>query len=126
MYVTPSSNPRPSPVEHIVTLAINIDDEKIIRGVEEAAQSQIVRELKSDFVKSIFQSRYSYSSGKDDVDYSSVQRWVECEFESFLEENKTAIIEAAGKYLSEKLARTKAVKEMVESQIKGGGGNTDE
>lgn len=119
MYVTNNTNARPSPVEHIVTLAINIDDDKIIRGVEEAAQSQIVRELKSDFVKSIFQSRYSYSTGKDDVDYSSVQRWVECEFESFLEENKIAIIEAAGKYLCEKLVRTKAVKEMVVKQTKG-------
>lgn len=119
MYVTPSSDSRPSPVEHIITLAINIDDDKIIRGIEEAAQSQIVRELKSDFVKAIFQSRYSYSTGKDDVDYSSVQRWVECEFESFLEENKIAIIEAAGKYLCEKLARTKAVKEMVRNQMKG-------
>jgi len=119
MYVTPSSGSRPSPVEHIVTLAINIDDDKIIRGVEEAAQSQIIRELKSDFVKAIFQSRYNYRTGKDDVDYYSVQRWVECEFESFLEENKTAIIEAAGKYLCEKLVRTKAVKEMVVKQTKG-------
>ena len=119
MYVTNDPNARPSPVEHIVTLAINIDDDKIIRGIEEAAQSQIVRELKSDFVKAIFQSRYSYSTGKDDVDYSSVKSWVECEFDSFLKENKTAIIEVAAKCLCEKLARTKAVKEMVESQMKG-------
>ena len=119
MYVTNAPNARPSPVEHIVTLAISIDDDKIIRGIEEAAKSQIVRELKSDFVKAIFQSRYNYSTGKDDVDYFSVKRWVECEFESFLEENRTAIIEAAAKYLCEKLARTKAVKEMVESQMKG-------
>lgn len=123
MYVTNDPNARPSPVEHIVTLAINIDDDKIIRGVEEAAKSQIVRELKSDFVKTIFQTKYSYSTGKDDVDYSSVQRWVECEFESFLEENKTAIIEVAGKYLCEKLARTKAVKEMVTKQTKGADGD---
>ena len=123
MYVTNDPNARPSPVEHIVTLAINIDDDKIIRGVDEAAQSQIVRELKSDFVKAIFQSRYGYGTGKDDVDYSSVKIWVECEFESFLEENKTAIIEAAGKYLCEKLVRTKAVKEMVTRQAKGADGD---
>lgn len=64
MYVTPSSDPRPSPVEHIITLAINIDDDKIIRGIE-----------------------------------------------------------AAGKYLCEKLARTKAVKEMVAMQTKGADGD---
>ena len=119
MYVTNNPNARTSPVEHIVTLAINIDDDKIIQGVEAAAKSQIVRELKNDFVKAIFQSRYNYHTGMDDTDFSSVTNWVEREFNSFLDENKSAIIEAAGKYLCEKLARTKAVKEMVESQMKG-------
>ena len=119
MYVTNDPNARPSPVEHIVTLAINIDDDKIIRGIEEAAKAQIIRELKSDFIKAIFQSRYSWNKHEDEVDYHSVNDWVSRELDSFLEENKTAIIEAAGKYLCEKLARTKAVKEMVESQMKG-------
>ena len=119
MYVTPSSDPRPSPVEHIVTLAINIDDDKIIRGIEEAAQSQIVRELKNDFVKAIFESRYSYRKGTYDTDYSSVTGWVTQEFDSFLEENKSAIIDVAGKYLAEKLSRTKAVKTMLEKQTEG-------
>ena len=119
MYVTNDPNARPSPVEHIVTLAINIDDDKIIRGIEEAAKSQIIRELKSDFVKTIFQTRYNWNKRDDEVDYHSVNDWVSQEFDSFLEENKIAIIEAAGKYLCEKLARTKAVKEMVESQMKG-------
>lgn len=119
MYVTNDPNARPSPVEHIVNLAISIDDDKIIQGVEAAAKSQIVRELKNDFVKAIFQSRYNYRTGMDDTDFSSVTNWVEREFDSFLDENKSAIIEAAGKYLCEKLARTKAVKEMVESQMKG-------
>lgn len=119
MYVTNDPNARPSPVEHIVTLAINIDDDKIIRGIEEAAKAQIIRELKSDFIKAIFQSRYSWNKHEDEVDYHSVNDWVSRELDSFLEENKTAIIEAAGKYLCEKLARTKAVKEMVVSQMKG-------
>lgn len=119
MYVTNDPNARPSPVEHIVTLAINIDDDKIIRGIEEAAKAQIIRELKSDFVKAIFQSRYNFYKQEDEVDYCSVNDWVSRELDSFLEENRTAIIEAAGKYLCEKLARTKAVKEMVMKQTKG-------
>ncbi len=119
MYVTNDPNARHSPVEHIVNLAISIDDDKIIRGIEEAAKSQIIRELKSDFVKAIFQSRYSWSKREDEVDYHSVNDWVSQEFDSFLDENRTAIIEAAAKYLCEKLVRTKAVKEMVESQMKG-------
>ncbi|MBQ6599971.1 MAG: hypothetical protein IJH79_20690 [Lentisphaeria bacterium] len=44
----------PGPTEHIIQLAISIDDGKIIAGVEEAARKQIINNLQKELMLAVF------------------------------------------------------------------------
>lgn len=42
--------------------------------------------------------------------------WVKTRFDAWLSDNKDAIIDCAGKYLAEKLSRTKAARELLKGE----------
>lgn len=96
-------------MEHIVQFAIGIDDNAIVKRIEENAEKTITDELKKSVMSIIFETnRYTGKLSNMASD------WTERRVENFLEDHKAEIIECAGKYLAEKLARTKAAKEIVE------------
>lgn len=95
-------------MEHIVQFAIGIDDEAIVKRVEENAEKVIINELQAQIKKTIFDKDYF---GRPTETLST---WAESHLDGFLEKHKTEIIECAGKYLAERLARTKAAKEVLE------------
>lgn len=106
-------------MEHIVQFAINFDDQRITRMVEENAQRAIIADLEQKVNDRIFNAGYYGGHGDPKNGFSS---WMDGRVEGFLSEHKDVIIETAGRFLAEKLSRTKAVKEL----LKMDGGAEDE
>lgn len=101
-------------MEHILQIAIGIDDDAIVKRIEENAEKNITKELR-DKVGGIMFGANTYS-GKE---LDTFSRWTEGLFVKYLDDHKEEIIELAAKYLAEKLARTKAVREMTQDVAKG-------
>lgn len=96
-------------MEHIIQFAIGIDDDAIVKRIKENAEKNITDEIKQEVMKLMFE--YNPYSGKR-LEYPT--EWTRRQVENFLNDHKDEIIQCAGNILSEKLLRTKAVKEMVE------------
>ena len=58
--------------EHIVQLAISIDDGRIIAGVEEAARNQIINDLQKKLMLSVFNTKYY---GREEINTSDPKEW---------------------------------------------------
>lgn len=95
-------------MEHILQFAIYIDDDAIVKRIEENAEKNITDEIKQEVMKLMFE--YNPYSGKR-LEYPT--NWTRIQVESFLNDHKDEIIQCAGNILAEKLLRTKAVKETV-------------
>lgn len=94
-------------MEHIVQFAIGIDDDAIIKRIEERAEKAIIDELRKKVESAFFAKSY----------YGNITNepgaWSERLFLDFLDKHKAEILECAGRYLAEKLAKTKAGKELL-------------
>jgi hypothetical protein len=95
-------------MEHIVQFAIGIDDDAIVKLIEESAEKKITDEIKQEVMKLMFECN-PYSGKR--LEYPT--NWTRMQIESFLVGHKEEIIQCAGNILAEKLMRTKAVKEML-------------
>lgn len=91
-------------MEHIVQFGISIDDKAIQKRMEESAYDDVIKALTED-AKESFPKEY-YRSPK--IDWRAITNHV---IEKFFDENKEKIIQIAANSLTEKLFRTKAVKE---------------
>ena len=100
-------------MEHIVQFAISIDDDKIKRNIENNVEKQVVNKIKGDCMKALV--------GKKSItncDYTQkLKEMVDDNIQNFLAENNDEIIKIAADKLSEKLSRTKAVKEAINKSI---------
>lgn len=103
----------PGPTEHIIQLAISIDDGKIIAGVEEAARKQIINNLQNKLMLAVFNPKYY---GREEVEVSDPREWVRSRVDLFLENHKDEIIGAAAKLLADKLVRSKAGKALLDQK----------
>ena len=98
-------------MEHIVQFAIGIDDNAIVKKVEENAEQTIIKDIKQMVCNRLFESSYYNSNARPTDPLSGfTQRLVE----SFLEKNKEIILEKAAVHLADKLARSKAGKALLE------------
>ena len=97
-------------MEHILQFAIGIDDEAIIKRVEAGAENAIMQEIKRDAKAAIFKSTYPNSStfSRNPTDFFDEK------IGQFLKENKDEIIKLTANRLAERLAKTKAAKELKE------------
>ena len=97
-------------MEHILQFAIGIDDEAIIKRVEAKAEDTIMQEIKRDAKAAIFKSTYPNSSAfsRNPTDFFDEK------IGQFLKENKDEIIKLTADRLAERLARTKAARELKE------------
>lgn len=100
-------------MEHIVQFAISIDDDKIKRNIENGLEKQVTNKIKGDCMKALV--------GKKSItncDYTQkLKEMIDDNIQNFLAENKDEIIKIAADKLSEKLSRTKAVREAVNKSI---------
>ena len=94
-------------MEHIVQFAIGIDDDAIVKRVEERAEKIIIDEIRKKVENAFFAKSYGGNVT------NNPGAWSERLFMDFLAEHKTEILECAGKYLAEKLAKTKAGRELL-------------
>lgn len=103
-------------MEHIFNIAINVEDEKIANSISANVENQVYK-LISDEVKSIIYER-SWGSYKQ-YNNNPLKELVVGQIDKFLNDNKGTILETASSKLAEKLAKSKAGKELVE-QLKEG------
>ena len=98
-------------MEHIVQFAIGIDDETIKKNISEHAENTITKQLLDDVERIIFDT----DSWGRTINKGRASSFTERQFEKFLEDNRDNILEIAGKYLADKLVRTKRGKEILEN-----------
>ena len=100
-------------MEHIVQFAIGIDDDAIVKKIEENAEKAITKDLRDKVGKIMF--GISAYSGKE---LDCVSSWTEGVFLRYLDDHRTKIVELAAKCLAEKLLKTKAVREATQGVLK--------
>lgn len=106
-------NERSEIVEHIVQFGVNIDDDAIRRTIENNIQKKVEGAILQDVKESITGSKnYTSWAYKD-----RIEKLISEATTQFLEDYKEEIIEKTSIKLVERLAKTKAVKEMVDSTI---------
>ena len=99
-------------MEHIIQMAISVEDEKIVKRVEETAENQIIQTLTNRVEDVISEKRGWY--GKTERDYTPLKNMVQDQVEKILNENKDFILSEASKILADKLVRSKAGKEILQ------------
>lgn len=102
-------------MEHIVQFAIGIDDEAIKKNISEHAEKTITEQLLNDVERIVFDT----DSWGRTVNKGRASSFTERQFEKFLEDNREDILEISGKYLADKLARSKRGKEILENLTDG-------
>ena len=95
-------------MEHIVQFGINIDDEAIKRTIEKQALNVAIGQIVGEYKKVISPSG-NYSNKIKDIVNENVQ--------NLLEENKEQIIEMVVERLTDRLVRTKAVKDAISKSL---------
>lgn len=98
-------------MEHIIQVAIGVDDERIVKEVERTAENQIIQSLTEKVEDVIFGKRGWY--GSKGRDYTPLKNMVSEQITKILEENKDFILSEASKILADKLARSKVGKEIL-------------
>ena len=99
-------------MEHILQFAIAIDDDAIVKRIEENAEKSIIKDLRDKVGKIMFGTN-AYTGREREA----LCRWAEELFLKYLEDHKAEIIELSAKYLAEKLTKTKAVREAVQDVL---------
>lgn len=99
-------------MEHIVQFAIGIDDKAIRRRIEEQSVEQIEQQIKQDVVNKIFSC---YGNSNADPKRSPLSEFSKHIMIDVMDEHKDEIINRTAEILADKLCRTKAAKELINS-----------
>lgn len=102
-------------MEHIVQFAVGIDDDSIIKYVQEHARNQIINELKKDVINKMFDGKYINHNA--DPKRDSLSDFTKDIVLSIIEPYKDVIVEKAAANLADRLVRTKIAKEALEEVI---------
>lgn len=97
-------------MEHIVQFAVGIDDDAIVKKIEEYAVKTITTELKQSVADKIFEPCYYISKHARPND-DPLSKFSANIVSQFLDENKETIIEKASSMLADKMFKSKTVRE---------------
>lgn len=106
--------------EHIVNLAIGIDDESIRKSIIDGAERSIIADLKKDVITTLFTTRYyskkpydvDHYTGKVSVDNNAILKEFAVNiFKDTIAEYKDEIINRAAKEIADSIKRSKAFKQ---------------
>lgn len=100
-------------MEHIIQMAISVEDERIVKRVEETAEKQIIETL-TDRVEDVISEKRGWY-GKSERDYTPLKDMVSEQIAKILDDNKGLILSEASKILADKLARSKSGKEVLQN-----------
>ncbi len=93
-------------MEHIIQFAVGIDDNAICDRVMENAEKEIIKSIMTDCKDHIY-AKNSYHGYKNEPSI-----YFKGKITEFMDEHKDEIISLAAKHLAERLAKTKAAKEL--------------
>lgn len=96
-------------MEHIVQIAFDFDDERVRQTIENTVKKEVIDGIQTDITKALLHNFGSWN-GKENALVDLMRERTD----EFLKENKDVILEAAAKNLSERLARSKKGKELLE------------
>ena len=97
-------------MEHIVQIAFDFDDERVRQTIENTVKKEVIDGIQTDITKTLLRNFGSWSCSKE----SALVDLMRERTDNFLKENKDVILEAAAKNLSERLAKSKKGKELLE------------
>lgn len=97
-------------MEHIVQIAFDFDDERVRQTIENTVKKEVIDGIQTDITKALLRNFGSWNRSKE----SALVDLMRERTDDFLKENKDVILEAAAKNLSERLARSKKGKELLE------------
>ena len=95
-------------MEHLVQFTFNVDDAAIQRRLEESAYKDVVDEMRGRLYSTL-PSKWRNGT-TNEVDWRALANE---NAQTFFETYKAEIIDAAAKYLADRLAKTKAAKGLV-------------
>lgn len=97
----------------IINVPLNIPDELWANALAKDYEDKVVDKLTAEVKKCLAEhDTYSYYRRDKDVN-RGISEWISDKIDDILKEYKSDIIEAAADKLAERLARTKAAKELV-------------
>lgn len=97
-------------MEHIVQIAFDFDDVRVRQTIENTVKKEVIDGIQADITKALLRNFGSWNGNKEGALVDLVRK----EIDTFLGENKDVIVEAAAKNLSERLAKSKKGKELLE------------
>ena len=102
-------------MEHIIQFAIGIDDDRIVKLVEDNASKQIIGDLKQEVANRIFSAYYcgqNANPSTDKLSDLSVQI-----VSDFLKDNKDVIVERASELLADKMLKSKTMRDKIKDSV---------
>ena len=102
-------------MEHIIQFAIGIDDDRIVKLVEDNASKQIIGDLKQQVANRIFSTYYcgqNANPSTDKLSDLSVQI-----VSDFLKDNKDVIVERASELLADKILKSKTMRDKIKDSV---------
>lgn len=97
-------------MEHIVQIAFDFDDERVRQTIENTVKKEVIDGIQADITKTLLRNFGSWNCSKE----SALVDLMRERTDNLLKENKDVILEAAAKNLSERLAKSKKGKELLE------------
>ena len=97
-------------MEHIVQFAIGIDDNAIADRIEKNVEKQIIQNIQQQIRNKLFQSQYYRGDADEKSPLNDYSKGI---VEGFLQKHKDEILEKAAIHLADKLARSKAGKDLL-------------
>lgn len=98
-----------------VPVTIGVDEEKIAKEIENDVKNQVINKITEEVKKTIYRTNYY---GKiDERDNLPLKEIVSEEVHKVITNKESEIVELAAKYLAEKMAKTKAVKEAIKAVV---------
>lgn len=101
-------------MEHIVQIAFDFDDERVRQTIENTVKKEVIDGIQTDITKALLHNFGCWSGAWNRSKENALVDLMRERTDDFLKENKDVILEAAAKNLSERLARSKKGKELLE------------
>lgn len=101
-------------MEHIVQIAFDFDDERVRQTIENTVKKEVIDGIQTDITEALLHNFGSWNGAWNRSKENALVDLMRERTDDFLKENKDVILEAAAKNLSERLARSKKGKELLE------------
>ena len=99
-------------MEHIVQFGISVDDDAIVKSIEKNVEKKVIDHICEE-VNSLIKGRWGYQG-----ELEPLRNMIKTQLDRILMENKDYILENASKILADRLARSKAGKQLLEDLAK--------